>query len=81
MTRMTPDLSLPVPSDRAGRLLPGRRGFLGLALGGAATPLLTGLAQADARKPLAIVMNSGEASVAVIDMTTRQVLQTVPTLR
>ncbi|WP_227306198.1 YncE family protein [Acidisoma cellulosilyticum] len=78
---MTPDLSrraFSLPSDR---LTPGRRGFMGLALAGAAAPLLPSLAQAGAMKPLAIVMNSGEASVAVIDMTTRQVLNTVPTLR
>lgn len=54
---------------------------MALALGGAAVSLLPRVAAAEARKPLAIVMNSGEASVAVIDMTTRQVLQTVPTLR
>jgi YVTN family beta-propeller protein len=31
--------------------------------------------------PLAMVMNSGEASVSIIDMTSRQVIRTVPTLR
>jgi len=31
--------------------------------------------------PLAIVMNSGEASISVIDMTTRQVIATEPTYR
>jgi YVTN family beta-propeller protein len=31
--------------------------------------------------PLAMVMNSGEASVSIIDMNTRQVVRTVPTLR
>jgi YVTN family beta-propeller protein len=31
--------------------------------------------------PLAMVMNSGEASVSVIDMQTRQVIKTTPTLR
>ena len=61
--------------------MPGRRGFLGLALGGVAAPLLPGVARAAALKPLAIVMNSGDATVAVIDMSTRQVLRTVPTLR
>jgi YVTN family beta-propeller protein len=47
-----------------------------------AAPLL-GLtpALADPVKPLAMVMNSGEASVSLIDMTTRQVVGTVPTLR
>ena len=47
-----------------------------------AFPLL-GLAPAfaDARPPLAMVMNSGEASVSIIDMTTRQVIKTTPTLR
>ncbi|HEX3575757.1 MAG TPA: YncE family protein [Rhodopila sp.] len=34
-----------------------------------------------ARPPLAMVMNSGEASVSVIDMTTRAVVRTLPTLR
>lgn len=36
---------------------------------------------ADAPPPLAMVMNSGEASVSVINMDTRQVVATVPTLR
>jgi YVTN family beta-propeller protein len=47
-----------------------------------AFPLL-GLAPAfaDTRPPLAMVMNSGEASVSIIDMTTRQVIKTTPTLR
>jgi YVTN family beta-propeller protein len=36
---------------------------------------------AAARAPLAMVMNSGEASVSIIDMTTRQVVKTTPTLR
>ncbi|WP_231937179.1 YncE family protein [Caballeronia udeis] len=34
-----------------------------------------------AESPLAIVMNSGEASVSVIDMTSRKVIRTLPTLR
>lgn len=38
-------------------------------------------AMAAARPPLAMVMNSGEASVSIIDMTTRQVIKTTPTLR
>jgi YVTN family beta-propeller protein len=48
----------------------------------ASVPLL-GLtpALADPAKPLAMVMNSGEASVSIIDMTTRQVVKTTPTLR
>jgi len=41
---------------------------------------LAGPAWAD-DTPLAMVMNSGEASVSIIDMTTRQVVRTVPTLR
>lgn len=47
-----------------------------------AFPLL-GLSPAFAgpRPPLAMVMNSGEASVSIIDMTTRQVIKTTPTLR
>ena len=47
-----------------------------------ALPLL-GLAPAfaDAPPPLAMVMNSGAASVSIIDMTTRQVIKTTPTLR
>jgi DNA-binding beta-propeller fold protein YncE len=36
---------------------------------------------ADTSKPLAMVMNSGEASVSIIDMTNRQVIKTTPTLR
>jgi YVTN family beta-propeller protein len=36
---------------------------------------------AAAAPPLAMVMNSGEASVSVIDMNTRQVIRTLPTLR
>jgi YVTN family beta-propeller protein len=36
---------------------------------------------AAAAPPLAMVMNSGEASVSIIDMTTRQVIKTTPTLR
>jgi len=52
-----------------------RRGVLSLPLLGLATPAL-----ANAR-PLAMVMNSGEASVSIIDMTMRQVVNTVPTLR
>jgi hypothetical protein len=35
----------------------------------------------DPGKPLAIVMNSGEASCSVIDMTSRQVINTLPTYR
>ncbi|MCB8877207.1 YncE family protein [Acidisoma silvae] len=54
---------------------------MGLALAGATAPLWPDLAQADAMNPLAIIMNSGEASVSVIDMTTRKVVRTVPTLR
>jgi YVTN family beta-propeller protein len=46
-----------------------------LALGGA------GAAGADPLRPLAMVMNSGEASVSVIDMNTRQVIKTTATLR
>lgn len=34
-----------------------------------------------ATPPIAIVMNSGEASVAVIDMASRKVIRTLPTLR
>ena len=47
-----------------------------------ALPLL-GLTPAfgETPKPLAMVMNSGEASVSIIDMTTRQVIKTTPTLR
>ncbi len=64
-----------------------RREVLGRSL---AIPLSLGLspfmalrsAAADAATPaLAIVMNSGEASVSVIDMATRKVIRTLPTLR
>jgi YVTN family beta-propeller protein len=44
-------------------------------------PLLGLATQAFAATPLAMVMNSGEASVSIIDMTTRKVVATVPTLR
>jgi YVTN family beta-propeller protein len=44
--------------------------------------LRSGTADAAAPAPaLAIVMNSGEASVSVIDMATHQVIRTLPTLR
>jgi YVTN family beta-propeller protein len=52
-----------------------RRLALSLPLALLATP-----AFADSR-PLALVMNSGEASCSVIDMTTLQVISTLPTLR
>jgi YVTN family beta-propeller protein len=52
-----------------------RRAALALPLGLAARPAL-----AEATS-IAIVMNSGEASVSVIDMATRQVIQTLPTYR
>ncbi|WP_169742579.1 YncE family protein [Paraburkholderia ferrariae] len=66
-----------------------RRTWLGrslaVPLGLSLSPLLSlrsGLAAAAAPTPaLAIVMNSGEASVSVIDMTTRRVVRTLPTLR
>jgi YVTN family beta-propeller protein len=51
-----------------------RRTLFALPLVGLATP-------AFAATPLAMVMNSGEASVSLIDMTTRKVVNTVPTLR
>jgi YVTN family beta-propeller protein len=38
-------------------------------------------ASGDPLPPLAMVMNSAEASVSVIDMNTRQVIKTIPTLR
>ncbi len=38
-------------------------------------------AQAAAPAPLAMVMNSGEATVSVIDMTSKQVINTLPMLR
>jgi YVTN family beta-propeller protein len=55
-----------------------RRAALTLPLAALAYPALA-FAADDA--PLAMVMNSGEASVSVIDMTTRTVVQTVPTYR
>ena len=51
-----------------------RRLALALPLGLIASP-------AAAAPPLAIVMNSGEASCSVIDMTRRQVIATLPTYR
>ncbi len=44
-------------------------------------PFAPRVASAASAPPLAMVMNSGEASVAVIDMTTRKVLRSLPTLR
>jgi YVTN family beta-propeller protein len=43
--------------------------------------LRSGVATAAAPPSLAIVMNSGEASVSVIDMASRKVIRTLPTLR
>ena len=56
-----------------------RRSFLATGLAASAT-FRPGRARA-AMTPLALVMNSGEASVSVIDMTTRKVARTLPTLR
>lgn len=60
-----------------------RRSFLSLpllgftpALADTPPPLASG-----ASAPLAMVMNSGEATVSVIDMTTHQVIKTLPTYR
>lgn len=65
-----------------------RRALLGRSL---AIPVGLGLSQFTALRafaanaagtpPIAIVMNSGEASVSVIDMNTHQVIRTLPTLR
>jgi YVTN family beta-propeller protein len=44
-------------------------------------PFLPSLAFADSTPPIAIVMNSGEASVSVIDMATQKVIATQPTYR
>jgi YVTN family beta-propeller protein len=52
-----------------------RRAVLTLPLLGLAAPAFA------ATPPLALVMNSGEASVSVIDMASRQVINTLPTLR
>ena len=49
-------------------------------LGAAAFPA-TGLALASLRPPIAIVMDSGGATVSIIDMTTRKVVRKEPTLR
>ena len=58
---------------------------LAIPLGLSLSPFLSlrsGIAAAAAQLPaLAIVMNSGEASVSVIDMATHQVVHTLPTLR
>jgi len=49
---------------------------------GAASALLPRLAHAgDASPPLAIVMNSGDATLSVIDMTAKRVVRTLPMLR
>ncbi len=55
-----------------------RRSMLALPLLGLA-PALPALA--DAPAPLAMVMNSGDASISIIDMTAQQVIRTIPTLR
>lgn len=57
-------------SRRTACLLPLALGLEAMAPASGATP-----------PPLAMVMNSGEASVSIIDMNTRQVIKTVPTLR
>jgi YVTN family beta-propeller protein len=65
----------------AAPVLASRRAVLagaGLATLGFAAPAL---AVSAPFQPLAMVMNSGEASVSVIDMTTRKVVRTLPTLR
>jgi YVTN family beta-propeller protein len=46
-----------------------------------ALPFAAALPASAETPPLAMVMNSGEASVSVINMDTRQVVSTVPTLR
>lgn len=55
-----------------------RRTAFGLPL--AAYLSLPAFADADA-PPIALVMNSGEASISVIDMNSKQVINTLPTLR
>lgn len=52
---------------------------LGLTLSPAAS--LRALAAPAADAPIAIIMNSGESSVSVIDMRTHQVIKEVPTMR
>ncbi len=63
-----------------------RRTALSLPLALAAAPaaaqtMLAAPAAAPAPAPIALVMNSGGASVSVIDMTSRQVINTLPTYR
>ncbi|OYV25291.1 MAG: hypothetical protein B7X08_06215 [Acidocella sp. 20-63-7] len=57
-----------------------RRTALALPLALLAEPAFIPPARAAAR-PLAVVMNSGEASISVIDMRARRVVQTLPTYR
>ncbi|MCY0386950.1 YncE family protein [Robbsia sp. Bb-Pol-6] len=52
-----------------------------LSLGLSSALLTRAVRAAPAAPPLAMVMNSGEASVSVIDMTSRKVIRTLPTLR
>jgi YVTN family beta-propeller protein len=57
---------------------------LAVPLGLGLSPFLAlrpGIANAAGTQALAIVMNSGESSVSVIDMATRKVVRTLPTLR
>lgn len=67
---------MPVPNAK----LLARRGLLAGA-GGVLGASLAGRAGAAQKQPLAFVMNSGGASIALIDMTTRKVLRNLPTLR
>jgi YVTN family beta-propeller protein len=73
----TEDQRRPVPLGR--REVMARAGMAALA--GTASLLAPRAAGAAPIQPLAMVMNSGEASVSVIDMTTRKVVRTLPTLR
>ena len=57
--------------------MPTRRALLAASAAAAVAPP----ALAAAGTPLAMVMNSGEASVSIIDMARRTVIRTVPTLR
>jgi YVTN family beta-propeller protein len=77
----------PLSSETHTRMKLSRRSLLGRGL---AIPLSISLSPFLLVRPeiasaaissLAIVMNSGEASVSVIDMATRQVIRTLPTLR
>ncbi len=79
MTLFRRGMPSPPQSHRTGMTRRAWMAHAGLLSAAAAWPRSP--AQAAPFRPLAMVMNSGEASVSVIDMGTRKVVRTLPTLR